>query len=119
MRGRYGKEVDDTYKTSWRCNKELNGGGILIDQGIHLLDLMNFLSGGFDFVQSVLSSNYLKIKDVEDNAFLNLMCKKSGIAASLHSTITQWRYLFSLEIFFGKRIYCLKWLKNKFRQLWQ
>ena len=77
---------------------------------------MNFLSGGFDFVQSVLSSNYLKIKDVEDNAFLNLMCKKSGIMASLHSTITQWRYLFSLEIL--KKDYCLKWLKNKFRQLW-
>ena len=112
MRGRYGKEVDDTYKTSWRCNKELNGGGILIDQGIHLLDLMNFLSGGFDFVQSVLSSNYLKIKDVEDNAFLNLMCKKSGIAASLHSTITQWRYLFSLEIFLEKGSIVLNGLRT-------
>ena len=58
MRGRYGKEVNESYKTSWRCSKELNGGGILIDQGIHLLDLMNFLSGGFDFVQSVLNHQY-------------------------------------------------------------
>lgn len=112
MRGRYGKEVNESYKTSWRCSKELNGGGILIDQGIHLLDLMNFLSGGFDFVQSVLSSNYLNIKGVEDNAFLNLMCKKDGLAASLHSTITQWRYLFSLEIFLEKGSIVLNGLRT-------
>lgn len=99
MRGRYGKEVDADYKNNWRCDKGLNGGGILIDQGIHLLDIMDWLAGGFDVTQSILSDSYLNIKGVEDNAFLNLYCSRNEISASLHSTITQWRYLFSLEIF--------------------
>jgi len=99
MRGRYGKEVDSDYKDNWRASKKLNGGGILIDQGIHLLDIMDWLAGGFDVVQSILSDSYLNVKGVEDNAFLNLYCSRNEISASLHSTITQWRYLFSLEIF--------------------
>jgi len=99
MRGRYGKEVDDSYKSTWRCNPDLNGGGILIDQGIHLVDLMSYLSGGFDGAQAVLSNNYLGIERVDDNGFITLYSTKSKIAASLHSTVTQWRYLFSLEIF--------------------
>lgn len=99
MRGRYGKEVDENYRDSWRCDKYLNGGGILIDQGIHLVDLMSYLSGGFDGCKSVLSSNYLGIDKVDDNGFITLYSSKSKISASIHSTITQWRYLFSLEIF--------------------
>ena len=70
MRGRYGKEVDENYKDSWRCNKKLNGGGILIDQGIHMVDLMNYLSGGFDGVQALLSSNYLNKPGIDDNGFI-------------------------------------------------
>lgn len=99
MRGRYGKEVDEGYKLTWRCNRELNGGGILIDQGIHLIDLMNKFSGGFDFASAVLSNSYLNVEGVEDNAFVNFASTSRKITASLHSTITQWRYLFSLEIF--------------------
>ena len=99
MRGRYGKEVDEDYRYSWRCNPELNGGGILIDQGIHLIDLMNHLSGGFDGAQAVLSNNYLGIDGVDDNSFVTVFSTETKISASLHSTITQWRYLFSLEIF--------------------
>jgi 1,5-anhydro-D-fructose reductase (1,5-anhydro-D-mannitol-forming) len=113
MRGRYGKEVDDEYRKNWRCDKNLNGGGILIDQGIHLLDLMNWLSGGFDYVQSILSDGYLNIEGVEDNAFINLSSSKTGIVASLHSTITQWRYLFSLEIFCEKGAIVLNGLKTR------
>jgi len=99
MRGRYGKEVDTNYRSSWRCDKDLNGGGILIDQGIHMVDLINYLSGGLTDGQAVLSDRFLNINGVEDNAFINLYSQDSGISASIHSTITQWRYLFSLEIF--------------------
>ncbi len=112
MRGRYGKEVDDSYKSTWRCKPELNGGGILIDQGIHLVDLMNEFSGGFDFASAVLSNSYLNIEHVEDNAFVNFASKKRKITASLHSTITQWRYLFSLEIFLSKGSLILNGLRT-------
>lgn len=112
MRGRYGKEVDDTYKDNWRCDKKLNGGGILIDQGIHLLDVMDWLAGGFDVTQAILSDSFLEIEGVEDNAFLNLYSSVSNVAASLHSTITQWRYLFSLEIFLEKGSLVLNGLRT-------
>ena len=112
MRGRYGKEVDGAYKHSWRCNPELNGGGILIDQGIHLVDLMNEFSGGFDYSSAVLSNNYLNIDGVEDNAFVNFASQKNKITASLHSTVTQWRYLFSLEIFLEKGSVILNGLRT-------
>ena len=99
MRGRYGKEVDLDYRHNWRCDYELNGGGILIDQGIHMVDLMSYLSGGFSGAQAVLSNRYLNVENVEDNAFITLYCEDKRISASVHSTITQWRYLFSLEVF--------------------
>lgn len=99
MRGRYGKEVDESYKDTWRSDKKINGGGILIDQGIHLLDVMDWLADGFDINQSILSDSFLNKRGVEDNAFVNLYSSKKKISASLHSTITQWRYLFSLEVF--------------------
>ena len=112
MRGRYGKETDDDYLSSWRCNKSLNGGGILIDQGIHLLDLMDWMAGGFDVVQALLSDSYLGVDNVEDNAFINLCSSHNNIVASLHSTITQWRYLFSFELFFEKGAVTLNGLRT-------
>ena len=113
MRGRYGKEVDDNYSNTWRCNKALNGGGILIDQGIHLVDLMSHLSGGFDGAQAVLSNNYLNIDGVDDNGFITLYSASKKISASIHTTITQWRYIFSLEIFLEKGSIILNGIKTK------
>ena len=63
--------------------------------------------------QCILSDDYLNIKGVEDNAFVNLASSKTGIVASLHSTITQWRYLFSLEIFCERGSMILNGLKTR------
>jgi len=101
MRGRYGKSVTEDYFNEWRAKKELSGGGILIDQGIHMLDLFLYLSGGFDTVKAEVTNLFWKM-DVEDNAFVILKDSKTGKVASLHSTMSQWRHLFSLEIFMGK-----------------
>ena len=99
MRGRYGKEVDDQFFEGWRAKKELAGGGIMLDQGIHMLDLFLYLGGEFDEVHSVVSNLFWKIEGVEDNVFAIFRSRQTGICASLHSTMTQWRYLFSLEVF--------------------
>ncbi len=101
MRGRYGKSVTEDYFDQWRAKKELSGGGIVIDQGIHMLDLFLHFGGNFDTVKAEISNQYWN-SEVEDNAFVILKDKKSGIAASLHSTMTQWRHLFSLEVFMEK-----------------
>jgi predicted dehydrogenase len=101
MRGRYGKSVTPDYFNEWRARKELAGGGILIDQGIHMLDLFLYLGGNFDKVKAEISNLYWKL-EVEDNAFVILKNSQTGMVANLHSTMTQWRHLFSLEIFMEK-----------------
>ncbi len=101
MRGRYGKSVSQDYFSQWRAKKELAGGGILLDQGIHMLDLFLHLAGDFDSVKAELSNLFWKL-DVEDNAFVILKNSETGLTASLHSTMTQWRHLFSLEVFMEK-----------------
>ena len=113
MRGRYGKSVDHNYFNTWRAKKELAGGGILIDQGIHMLDLFLLLAGELDEVQAMVSNLYWKLDGIEDNVFLNLRNRQTGVVASLHSTMTQWRHLFSLEVFLENGYMVLNGLKTQ------
>jgi len=110
MRGRYGKSVDKMFFENWRSKKELAGGGILLDQGIHMLDLFLMFCGNFDDVHAYVSNLYWKM-DIEDNVFAILRNKK-GQVASLHSTMTQWRHLFSLEIFLERGYITINGLKT-------
>lgn len=112
MRGRYGKEVDQSFLQGWRANPEISGGGIMLDQGIHMLDLFLHLGGGFDEVHAFVSNLFWKIDGIEDNVFAIFRSKSSGICASLHSTMTQWRYLFSLEVFLEQGAMVLNGLKT-------
>ena len=80
----------------WRSKKKLSGGGILLDQGIHLLDLLRFFNGDFQEYKSFISNKFWNY-DVEDNAFA-LMRDKNGVIASIHSTATQWQHTFRIEI---------------------
>lgn len=113
MRGRYGKSVDADYLSSWRAKKELAGGGILIDQGIHMLDLFLFLSGArFDEVHALVSSRYWNTPEIEDNVFALMRDSQSGLEVSFHSTMTQWRHLFSLEVFLERGYLVLNGLKT-------
>lgn len=111
MRGRYGKSVDKNFFNNWRSNIKNSGGGILMDQGIHMLDLLNIFSNGFDVAKSIVSNSFWNL-DIEDNVFAIFQNKKNKISASLHSTITQWRHLFSLEIFMTNGYMVLNGLKT-------
>ncbi len=97
MRGRYGKSVPADFASSWRATKEKAGGGILLDQGIHLLDLFLMMCGDFEEVKAFVS-NLFWHSDIEDNVFA-IFRNSKGQVASLHSTMTQWRHLFAFEIF--------------------
>lgn len=113
MRGRYGKSVDASYFTGWRTDKNLAGGGILLDQGIHMLDLFLHIGGQpFDEVQAMVSSLYWKTPGIEDNVFAMMRNTETGMCAQLHSTMTQWRHLFSLEVFMERGSMVLNGLKT-------
>ena len=98
MRGVYGKSQMISFNQSdWRTRREESGGGILLDQGIHMLDLMRYLSGeDFSEIFSFIDNAFWNF-DVEDNAYV-LMKSVKGVVAQLHSSATQWRHLFNLEI---------------------
>lgn len=99
LRGVYGKAGSIDYKKNWRNYKKYSGGGILIDQGIHLLDLIRFFSSeNFEKINSYVTTSFWDV-DVEDNAFI-LMQSKKNIIASVHSSATQWRHKFLLEMCF-------------------
>lgn len=100
IRGRYGITGRSGYEKEWRANKKISGGGELIDQGAHLIDLSRWFLGDFSQVIGQFGNVFWKA-NVEDNAFLLLKTKKNQIA-SLHVSWTEWRNLFSFEIYGSK-----------------
>jgi predicted dehydrogenase len=98
LRGVYGKSGGPgrDFEQSWRNDPAISGGGILLDQGIHMLDLFRFFCGDFPEVQGMLTTNYWDVP-VEDNAFV-LLRSGRGQMAQLHSSATLWKHTFRLEI---------------------
>lgn len=96
LRGVYGKSKIIPFSGGWRAERKYAGGGILLDQGIHMVDLMRLFCGDFVEVKSFVANNYWK-HDIEDNAYA-LMRDSQGRIAMLHSTATQWQHRFLLEI---------------------
>ena len=75
MRGVYGKSKLITFnQPTWRTKRKIAGGGVLLDQGIHMLDLMRLFAGEFIFVKSFVSNSHWKF-DVEDNAYAIMKTK--------------------------------------------
>lgn len=96
LRGLYGKSKIISFESEWRTHRREAGGGILLDQGIHMVDLMRMFAGEFAQVHSFVSNGFWH-HDVEDNAYA-LMRTRDGVVALLHSSATQWRHHFRLEI---------------------
>jgi predicted dehydrogenase len=97
MRGTYGKAKLITFnQPTWRIQRSIAGGGVLLDQGIHMVDLMRLFGGDFTEVHSFVSNGHWH-HDVEDNAYA-LMRTADGVVAMLNSSATQWRHRFHLDI---------------------
>jgi len=96
IRGVYGKSSIIPFDTGWRSERKYAGGGILLDQGIHMLDMIRYFAGDFEEIKSFVSNSYWR-HDVEDNAYA-IMRNKNGCVAMIHSTATQWQHKFRLEI---------------------
>ncbi len=96
VRGVYGKGFDDSFFQGWRADKTLSGGGIFLDQGIHMLDLVLDLMGDLQ-VKNVLLDNLDNMPAIEVNAFIHLR-SHNEVPVSLHSSMFQWQHKLSLEV---------------------
>jgi predicted dehydrogenase len=97
LRGRYGHGGRMGYEKEWRADKLKSGGGELIDQGTHLIDLSIGFLGALQ-LDYAATPNYFWDMAVEDNVFMSLK-NKSGKIAFLHASCTEWKNMFSLEIY--------------------
>jgi predicted dehydrogenase len=97
LRGRYGHGGRVGYDREWRADPVRSGGGELIDQGVHVIDLARWFLGDFTAVDG-FAATYFWDMPVDDNGFLLLRTAR-GQAASLHVSCTEWKNLFSLEIY--------------------
>jgi predicted dehydrogenase len=97
IRGRYGHGGRVGYDREWRSDPKLAGGGELMDQGVHLIDLSRWFLGDFSSVDGQAATLYWNMP-VDDNAFLNLRTAR-GQVAWLHASCTEWKNLFSFEIY--------------------
>jgi predicted dehydrogenase len=96
LRGVYGKGGGYDYHTSWRNDIGVSGGGILLDQGIHMLDLFRYFVGDFVEISGMRGVALFDI-EVEDNAIV-ILRSETGQLAQLHSSATAWKHTFRLEI---------------------
>lgn len=103
IKGTYGKSQmisfnDKNHPSFWRTKRKISGGGVLLDQGIHMVDLIRYLGGEFEVMASHVSNSMWNY-DVEDNAYA-LLKTKDNIIAFVNSSATQWKHRFYLEINF-------------------
>jgi predicted dehydrogenase len=98
FRARYGHGGRIGYDQEWRANPEISGGGELLDQGVHLIDLCRWMGGEFNLDVGRVHTFFWKMP-VEDNGFLLLRSPDNKRFAHLHASCTEWKNLFDFEIF--------------------
>jgi predicted dehydrogenase len=97
IRARYGHGGRLGYDREWRADPLLSGGGELIDQGPHLIDLSRWFLGNFTEVSGFAHTYYWDMS-VDDNAFMTLTTPSTKVA-HLHVSCTEWKNIFSMEIY--------------------
>ncbi|KKS77889.1 MAG: hypothetical protein UV74_C0002G0017 [Candidatus Woesebacteria bacterium GW2011_GWB1_43_14] len=112
IRARYGFCGRPGYDKEWRLDRSINGGGHLIDQGVHMIDLAMSFIGKIQKVQGFTSDTFWK-KGTEDNAFV-LLQGKNKVIASIHTSLTQWKALHNFEIYGTKGYLSIEGLGMKY-----
>jgi len=98
IRGRYGHGGRVGYEKEWRADPAMSGGGELIDQGVHLIDLARWYLGAELVDVQGRAETYFWKMPVDDNAFLTLGTAARQVA-HLQVSCTEWKNMFSLEIY--------------------
>ncbi len=112
VRARYGFGGRPGYANEWRFNKEMSGGGELLDQGSHMIDLSRQFLGEFSEVVGFTPTLFWK-NGVEDNGFA-LLKTQDGRVASIHVSWTQWKWVHSFEIMGSEGYLTIDGLDNRY-----
>lgn len=96
IRSRYGHGGRKGMEKEWRFDKKISGGGELLDQGVHIVDLARWFGGEFTSVYGLAENQFWKTK-LDDNAFA--LMKNDRVTASFHVSTTNWKNIFSFEIY--------------------
>lgn len=98
MRARYGHGGRLGYEKEWRASPELAGGGELIDQGVHLLDLVHWFLGPLPLRSALVTTSFWDMP-VDDNAVVTLAGGEGRRWATFHVSCSEWKNTFSLELY--------------------
>jgi predicted dehydrogenase len=99
IRSRYGHGGRKGMEKEWRFNKKVSGGGELLDQGVHIIDLARWFGGEFKEVYGLAQTKYWKTK-LDDNAFA--LMTNGRVTVSFHVSTTNWKNIFSFEVYGDK-----------------
>jgi predicted dehydrogenase len=97
IRALYGHGGRAGYEREWRTDPARSGGGELLDQGVHIVDLARWFIGEITQAQGFIGTYHWPIEPVEDNAFALLRSSGGGIV-SFHTSWTQWKNAFRFEV---------------------
>ena len=97
LRARYGYGAKPEHEQAWRADAELAGGGALLDEGVHIVDLFQWFAGPAQRAQAELQTAVWDLGRLEDNAF-GMLRFAAGIVGQFHVGTTEWKNLFSFEI---------------------
>ena len=99
MRARYGHGGRVGYEREWRARPELSGGGELIDQGMHLLDLSYWVFGDLPLQSALVRTSFWGM-DVDDNAVITLgSADRRAPWTTFHVSCSEWKNEFALELY--------------------
>ena len=112
IRARYGFGGRIGYDKEWRLDKAISGGGHLIDQGVHMIDLAMSFIGEIRGVKGFTSDTFWK-SGSEDNAFVLIQGRNKAIA-SIHVSLTQWKPIHNFEIYGTKGYLSIEGLGQKY-----
>ena len=97
-RCRYGICGRPGYEREWRADPTQAAGGQFIEQGTHAIDLFRWFLGEATEVACFTGIQYFRKQPLDDNG-MAIVRFNNGAMASLHASLTQWKNLFSFEVF--------------------
>lgn len=98
IRARHGIAGRPGCEREWRADPEIASGGQLMEQGIHAVDLARWFLGEFSHAAAFVETRFWRTEPLEDNGFA-LYRTPAGAVAAIHSSLTQWKNLFSFELY--------------------